>query len=169
MALNGCAACLKKPRASDRLAEALQRLKQTCRDQARQAPEGFFGSATPSAKQPVTANMPPPKGPTRNGARPGHLGVGRHPFAARQAERVVDMPPVVGDRCPNGAPLVEAKGTDSRAVLERHPVTAERVLYRLPKRECPRGRRTFPPRASAVLPQRRSGNQRSATATTRHD
>jgi Magnesium chelatase, subunit ChlI len=98
MAMNGCAECLKKPREIDRLAEALQRLKQKLRDQGRQTTEGFFGSATPSAKRPVKANTPPPTVPKHKGARPGHLGVGRHTFDASQAERVVDIPPVVGDR-----------------------------------------------------------------------
>jgi hypothetical protein len=44
MTLNGCTECLKQPREIDRLTEALQRLRQKLRDQARQATEGFFGS-----------------------------------------------------------------------------------------------------------------------------
>jgi transposase len=168
MAINGCAECLKKQREIDRLAEALQRLKQKLRYQERQATEGFFGSATPSAKRPVKASTPPPQAPKRKGARPGHLGVGRHTFDASQAEQVVDIPPVVGDRCPDCDAVLEDKGTDSRAVLESHPVKAERILYRLPKRYCPRCRRTFQPRAPAVLPQSLYGNQLIATATTMH-
>jgi transposase len=169
MATNGCAECLQKPRDIDRLAEELQRLQQTLRDQERRATEGVFGSATPSAKGPVKANTPPPPVPKRQGARLGHLGVGRHTFDASQAERVVDIPPVVDHRCPDGDALLEDQGTDNRAVIERHPVKAERVLYRLPKRYGPRCRRTFQPRAPAVLPQSLYGNQRIATVTTMHD
>lgn len=165
-ALNGCAEGLKTPRAIDRRTEALQRLTQPRRSQARQATAGVFGSATPSAKRPIQASTPPPHVPTRKGARPGHRGVGRHTFAARQAERLGDIPPGVGDRGPDGDALLADKGPDSRAVLERHPVQAERVLYRLPTRSCPRCRRTFQPRAPAVLPHSRSGNQLIATATT---
>jgi hypothetical protein len=77
MALNGCAECLKKQREIDRRTEELQRLKQKLRYQERQATEGFFGSATPSAKRPVKASLPPPQVPKRKGARPGHPGVGR--------------------------------------------------------------------------------------------
>jgi transposase len=168
MAINGCAECLKKPREIDRLAEALQRLKQKLRYQEGQATAGFFGSATPSAKRPVKANTLPPPVPTRKGARLGHLGVGRHTFDASQAERVVDIPPVVDDRCPDCDALLEDKGTDDRAVIDSHPVKAERVLYRLPKRDCPRCRRTFQPRTPAVLPQSLYGHQRIATATTMH-
>jgi transposase len=169
MAINGCAECLQKQREIDRLTEALQRLKQQLRYQERQATEGFFGSATPSAKRPVQANTPPPKALTRRGARPGHPGAGRHAFDARQAERVVAIAPSVTDRCPDGEAFLEDKGTDSRAVLDSRPVKAERILYLLPKRYCPRCRRTFPPRAPAVLPKSLYGNQRLATATTRHD
>lgn len=169
MAMNGCAECLKKPREIDRLTEALQRLKQQLRDQARQVTEGFFGSATPSAKRPVKANTPPPPAPKRKGARPGHPGAGRQAFDVSQAERIVDLAPAVGARCPDGHALLEDKGTDNRAVLDSRPVKAERLLYRLPKRYCPHGRRTFQPQAPAVLPKSLYGNQRLATATTMHD
>jgi transposase len=168
MAINGCAECLKKQREIDRLTAALQRLKQQLRYQERQAAEGFFGSATPSAKRPVKTNTPPPPAPKPKGARPGHPGAGRHAFDARQAERVIEIPPVGGDRCPTCDTLLEDKGTASRAVIESHPVKAERVLYELPKRYCPRCRRTFQPRAPAVLPKSLYGNQLLATATTMH-
>ena len=169
MAMNGCAECLKKQRESDRLTEELQRLKQRLRYQERQAAEGFFGAATPSAKRPVKTNTPPPPAPKPQGARPGHPGAGRRAFDARQAERVIAIPPVGGDRCPTCDTLLEDKGTDRRAVLESHPVKAERVLYELPKRYCPRCRQTLQPQAPAVLPKSLYGNQLLATATTMHD
>jgi hypothetical protein len=128
MAIHGGAECLKKPQAIDRLTEALQRLKQQRRSQARQATEGVFGSATPAAKLPVKTNTPPPPAPKPTGARPGQPGAGRPAVDARQAERVLEIPPVGGDRCPTCDTLLEDKGTDSRAVSESHPVKAERVL-----------------------------------------
>jgi len=168
MAINGCAECLKKQREIDQLTEELQRLRQKLRYQERQAMAGFFGSATPSAKLPVKANIPPSKLLKRKGARPGHPGVGRHAFDASQAERVVDMAPAAGERCPNCDTRLEDKGMAGRAVLESCPVKAARVLYRLPKQYCPRCRRTFQPRAPAVLPKSLYGNQLIATATTMH-
>jgi hypothetical protein len=166
--MNECAACLKKQRAIDRLTEELQRLRQKLRYQERQATEGFFGSATPSAKRPVKANTTPSQEPTRKGARPGHRGAGRQAFEANQAERIVDVAAEVGDRCPDcDAPLQE-KGTAARLGLDSHPVKAERVLYRLPKQYCPQCRRPFQPRAPAVLPKSLYGNQLIATATTMH-
>jgi transposase/AraC-like DNA-binding protein len=168
MAMNGCAECLKKPREIDRLTEEIQGLRQKLRYQERRANEGFFGSATSSAKRPVKANTPSAPEPRRKGARPGHPGVGRQAFDASQAERVVEVATEVGERCPDCDALLEEKGTDSRLVLESRPVKAERVLYRLPKHYGPRCRRTFQPRAPAVLPKSLYGNQLIATATTMH-
>jgi transposase len=168
MTLNGCTACLKKQREIDRLTEELQRLRQKLRYQERQATEGFFGSATPSAKLPVKANTPPSKALKRKGAQPGHPGAGRQAFDASQAERVIDIAPIVGNRCPDCNARLEDKGTAGRAVLESCPVKAERVLYQLPKQYCPSCRRTFQPRAPAVLPKSLYGNQLIATATTMH-
>jgi transposase len=168
MAINGCAACLKKPRAIERLTEEIRGLRQKLRDQERRAHAGFFGSATPSAKRPVKANPPSAPEPRRKGARPGPLGVGRQAFDASQAERVVEVAAEVGERCPECDPLLEEKGTASRLVLDSHPVRAERVLSRLPKHYCRRCRRTCQPRAPAVLPKSLYGNQLIATATTRH-
>jgi len=169
MAMNGCPECLRKQREIDRLTEEHQRLKQRLRYQERRATEGFFGSATPSAKLPVKANTPPAQEPRRKGARPGHPGAGRQAFDASQAAQVVDVAAEVGDRCPTCDVPLEDKGTDGRAVLDTRPVQAERVLYRLPKKYCPRCRRTFQPRAPGVLPKSLYGNQLLATATSMHD
>jgi transposase len=169
MAMHGGVEGLKKPRESDRRTEALQRLKPTLRYQERQATEACFGAATPSAKRPVKAHIPPPKVPKRHGVRPGHLGVARHALDASQAARVGDLAPAVGDRCPHGDALVVDEGTERRVVCDSRPLKAERSLYRLPKRSGPRCRRTFPPWAPAVLPPSLDGQQLVALATTRHD
>jgi transposase len=168
MALNGCVECLKKQRELDQLTEELQRLKQKLHYQERQGMEGFFGSSTPSAKLPVKANTPPAKEPKRKGARLGHAGAGRQTFDAHEAERIINVAAEVGDRCPGCDLPLEDKGTDNRLVLDSHPVKAERVLYRLPKQYCRQCRRTFQPRAPAVLPKSLYGNQLIATATTMH-
>jgi transposase len=153
MAINWFAACLQKQQVIDRLTEENQRLKQRLRYQERQATEGFFGSGTPSAKRPVEADTTLPQAPKRKGARPGYPGAGRRTFETREAERVVDGAAEVGDRCPACDAPLEEKGTDSRLVLDSHPVKAERVLYRLPKHYCPWCRRTFQPRVPVVPPK----------------
>jgi transposase len=169
MAINGGAACLPMPRASARLTEESHRLKQRLRHQERQATGGFFGAATSSAKRPVKAKTPLLQAPQRKGARPGHPGAGRQAFEASQAERAVDAGAGVGIRCPDGHVPLEDKGTAGRAVLESHPVKAERVLYRRPKKYGPRCRRTFHPRPPTVRPKSLYGNQLMATAATMHD
>jgi hypothetical protein len=165
-AIKGGAEGLKKPPEIDRRTEDLRRLRQKLRDQERHATEGFFGSATSSATRPVKANPPPSMPLKRQGAQPGHPGAGRHAFAARQAARGVAIAPIIGHRCPDGEALLEDTGTAGRAVLESGPGKAARVLYRLPKPSCPRGRRTFQPSPPAVLPKRLYGNPLIATATT---
>jgi hypothetical protein len=109
MERNGCAECLQKQQEIDRLTEALQALKPKLRYQERQATEGFFGAATPSAKRPLTANTPTVKAPARKGAPPEHMGAGRHALDLSQAERVVDIAPVVDDRCPDCDALLKDK------------------------------------------------------------
>ena len=168
MAIHGYAECLQKPREIARLTEDNQRLKQKVRYQDRQGTEGFFGSATPCAKLPVKANTPPAKVPPQKGARPGPLGAGRQAFDARQAGEVVDIAAEVGYPCPDCDVSLEDTITQGRVVCENHPVKAERLLYRLPKKYCPRCRRIFQPRAPAGRPKSLYGNQLMATAATMH-
>jgi hypothetical protein len=168
-AMNGGAEGRKKPREIDRRPEALQRLQPTRRSQERHVPAGLVGSSPPAATLPVKAKTPPATAPQRQGARPGHPGVGRQPGGARQATRVEAIVAEVGDRGPAGTGLLADQGPDDRLVLDSRPVKAARVRYRRPKPEGPRWRRAVPPRAPAVWPQRFYGHPRRATAATRHD
>lgn len=81
----------------------------------------------------------------------------------------MDVAAEVSGRCPDGNAPLEEKGMASRLVWERHAVKAERLLSRLPKRYGTQCRRTFHPRAPAVLPKSLYGNHLIATATTMHD
>ena len=56
MGINLCRECLKKQQRIDALREENQRLKQKLKYQERKEKEGFFASATSSAKVPVKAN-----------------------------------------------------------------------------------------------------------------
>lgn len=150
MAINGCAECLKKQRAIDRLTEELQRLQQQLRYQESQAQEGFFGAAPPSAQRPVKPNTKPLQPAKPKGARPGHPGAGRHAFDVSQADRVETMAAEVDDHCPTCASPLEDKGHDDRLVVASCPEKAERIIYGLPKQSCPRCQRTFQPQAPAL-------------------
>jgi hypothetical protein len=60
------------------------------------------------------------------GARAGHLGVGRQAFDALQAARVVEGAAEVGARGPDGDALMEEQGMDSRLILASRAVQVER-------------------------------------------
>ncbi len=51
-----CEECFLKQRRIDRLSEEVRRLKQKLRYEERKTKEGYFGSATPSAKKAVKEN-----------------------------------------------------------------------------------------------------------------
>ncbi len=74
----------------------------------------------------------------------------------------------VGRHCPQcGSPLVD-KGSKERSILESQPVQAQPILYRLPKRYCPRCHRLYQPSPPGVLPKHLFGNQLLTTSTVMH-
>ena len=80
----------------------------------------------------------------------------------------MEVEATVGDHCPEcGAPLVD-KGGKERLILESQPLQAEPILYRLPRRYCPRCRRIFQPSALGVLPKGLFGNQLVVTSAIMH-
>jgi len=155
-----CEGCLKKQRRIDQLLEENQRLKAQLRYRQRQATEGFFGSATPSAQRPIKANSPPDQQGKRGGARPGHRGHGRRAFPAAAAARVIDVP--VAPLCPYCGGALEEHGVRPRSVLDIAPPQPEPLLYRLHRRYCPRCRRAVQAPLPAVLPKTLFGNELTA-------
>jgi transposase len=167
MGVNSCPLCLEKQRQIDRLMEENQRLKQKLRYQQRKAQEGFFGSSTPSSKLPVKSNTSEKPEPKPRGARPGHKGAGRPSLRQASGHRVVEVEAQCSC-CPQcGGPLLD-KGHEDRSVLESPPVKAQPLLYRLPKKYCPRCRRIYKPKAAGVLPRSLYGNQLVANALVMH-
>lgn len=155
-----CEGCLAKQRRIDQLLEENQRLKGQLRYRERQATEGFFGSATPSARRALKANSPPERQGKRGGARPGHPGHGRAAFAATTAARVVDRP--VAPHCPVCGGALEDHGVRPRSVLDIAPPQPAPILYRLHRGYCPRCCRTVQAPRPAVLPQALFGNELTA-------
>jgi len=159
---------LRKQREIDGLKEEIQRLRQKLSYQGRKEKEGFFGSSTPSAKLPLKANTEKDRETKPRGARPGHTGAGRKGVSSFGVSRRMEVESTVGGQCPQcGAPLVD-KGGKERLVLESQPVQAEPILYQLPKKYCPRCRRTYQPSAPGVLPKHLFGNQLLTTSTLMH-
>ncbi len=149
--INSCPECLKKQRQIDALRKENQRLKQKLRYQERKTQEGFFGSSTSSSRIPLKPNRPEKEGRKPKGARPGHLGRGRPGPDLIQGEPLNTVVSSIGDLCPQcGSPFVD-KGYTERLVMESRPLRAEPLIYWLPKRYCPKCRRTFyllPPECS---------------------
>ncbi len=167
MAINNCPECLKKQQKIDHLTEEIERLRQKLGCQQRKEKEGLFGSSTPSSKLLLKPNTLK-KNEKKRGAKPGHKGFGRKAFEASSAEMVVDVEAKVDKVCPDcGGPLTD-KGTSGRMVIESCPLKGKRVLYRLPKRHCPRCGRTFRFQPPNVLPKSLYGNQLIANAATMH-
>jgi transposase len=168
MGINLCSECLKKQQEIDALREENQRLKQKLKYQERKEKEGFFGSATSSAKVPVKANTDKPGAGKRKGAQRGHSGAGRKTFPEGEADQVVTVGDPLGPKCPNCGRLLADKGAEERWVIESQSLKAKRVMYRLPKKYCPHCQKVFQAQAPAVLPKSLYGNQLITTAAVMH-
>jgi transposase len=168
MGINLCRECLKKQQRIDDLREENQRLKQKLKYQERKEKEGFFGSATSSAKVPIKANTAKSKAEKRKGAQRGHKGAGRKAFPEGEADQVVTVGDSLGPKCPDCGRLLEDKGAEERLVIESQPLKAQRVIYRLPKKYCPHCQKVFQAQAPAVLPKSLYGNQLITTAAVMH-
>ncbi len=165
MAINDCTICLEKQRKIDALTEEVARSRIALNRQKRKADEGYFGSSTPSSKVPIKANVRSEEPEKRRGARPGHVGSGRKNFAA-------DTPVVEisfdHDCCPDCGGALQNKGSETREILESAPLKIEPIVYRLPKKYCPKCRRTHKATAPGVLPRSLYGNQILANAASMH-
>ena len=136
MSVAMCPGCFEKQQRIDRLEEENQRLKQQLRYRQRQAEQGFFGSATPSSKIPLKANSADEKKSLPGGLKPGHAGYGRQGIEPNQADRLEDIP--ADPRCPDCGGQLEDKGSRLRSVIDCQPLRAQRLVYRLEKKYCPR-------------------------------
>ncbi len=166
--INFCRGCFEKQRKIDELEEEVKRLRAKLRYLERKGQEGYFGSSTPSSQVPLKENTPKENQGKRGGAKPGHRGHGRQSFDESEADRVVRVEWEVGDRCPRCGGLLEDKGIEERCVIDIPPLRAERILYRLPKRYCPRCQKSYQPSTPGVLPRSLYGNQLVATVATMH-
>lgn len=166
MGVNFCPGCFEKQRRIDQLEEEVRRLKQQLRYRQRQAEEGPFGSSASSARRPFKANTPEEERAKLGGARRGHEGHGRATIEAAQADRWETVP--VGDACPDCAGPLEARGSRSRSVLDTPPLRAQRIVYQLQRKYCPRCEKFIQARAPGVLPKSLVGNQLMTQAVFLH-
>jgi hypothetical protein len=166
MAVNGCPICLEKQRLIDELKEEIEQLRAKLRYRARREEDGFFGSSTPSSKQPVKPNTEVRERKPK-GAKLGHKGNGRKSHDNDSVDRTVDVDPE-GELCPDcGGPL-EKKGWAERSVIDTPRQKAEKITFRVAKRYCPHCRRNVTPQPPGVLPKSLYGNQFIADAVEMH-
>ena len=166
MAVNGCPICLEKQRLIDELKEEIEQLRAKLRYHARREEDGFFGSSTPSSKQPVKPNAEPQERKPK-GARPGHKGAGRKSHDNADADRIVEVG-AEDERCPDCGRLLEKKGWAERSVIDTPRQKAEKITFRVAKRYCPHCRRNVTPQPPGVLPKSLYGNQFIADAVEMH-
>ena len=164
--LSYCPECLKKQQEIDHLREENARLKGRLRYQERTAKEGFFGSSTPSSKVPVKPSAPLEQAPRFGGAKPGHVGHGRHTIPPEQAERVERVP--APERCPECGGVLETKGTKARTVIDVQPLRRQTVCYQLDQKYCSHCRKLVRASAPGVLPRGLLSNRLLAHVAVQH-
>jgi hypothetical protein len=157
---------LKKQQEIDHLREENARLKDRLRYQERTAKEGFFGSGTPSSKLPVKPSPPIEQGPRFGGAKPGHVGHGRHTIPPEQADRVERVP--VPERCPQCGRWLETKGTKARTVIDVQPLRRQTVCYEVDQKYCSHCRKLVRASAPGVLPRALLSNRLLAHVAVQH-
>jgi len=161
-----CEGCLEKQQKIDQLLEENQRLKSQLRYRQRKKTDGFFGSSTPSAKQPVKANSQAEQQAKSGGAQKGHPGHGRKSIDPAHAAQTIEIP--LEQRCPQCGGALKDKGWRQRSVLEIPPPHPQPILYRLQKGFCPSCRRAVQGQAPGVLPKALFGNQLTARVLAMH-
>lgn len=157
--LNCCTECFAKQLKIDKLTEENQRLKAKLHYRDRAQEEGFFGSATPSAKLPVKANTHAPRQPKKRGAVPGHVAHTRKAPDQKTADRVVAVPSMCQGICPHCGGTMKRQDTRRRLVRESRPVVSEEIVLELPVERCCKCRHTVYTKAPGVLPKAVLGNQ----------
>ncbi len=166
MSIASCLGCFEKQQKIVVLEEENKRLKAQLHYREEKEKQGFYGSSTPSSKQPVKPNSELDDLAKRGGAPPGNPGHGRKSIDSSEASRVIEI--LLKPCCPDCGRVLLNKGFDERSVLEIPPPEPEPILYRLGKGYCPHCRKTFQPRAPAVLPKALFGNQLTAHAACQH-
>ena len=166
MALNNCSICLNKQRRIDELEDEVKTLLAALGRQQRKLEDGFFGSSTPSSKQPFKKNQQVESAKPK-GARPGHEGHGRKGHEQGEEDRVEEVLPE-SENCPECGESLSKKGFEQRSIVDIPSVKPERIIFNLHKRYCPKCRKSFTAQPPGVLPRSFYGNRLIAKAINMH-
>ena len=166
MALNNCSICLNKQRRIDQLEDEVKSLRAALGREQRKLEDGFFGSSTPSSKQPFKKNLEP-EAPKPKGARPGHEGYGRKGHEQGSEDRIEEVLPE-SETCPQCGEPLSKKGVEQRSVVDIPLVKPEKIVFNLHRRYCSKCRKGFTPQPPGVLPKSLFGNRLVAKAINMH-
>ena len=162
-----CSECMNKQEEIFRLKEQVKRLQAQLRRQERKITEGYFGSSTPSSKQPVKHNSDNTSDKkNRGGAKVGHQGKGRRSMSAVQADRVAEVK--LTCNCPkcNSADFHQLHRRE-RSVID-FEVKRVNIVYQLERKRCKACGTVVQAKAPGVLPKNLYSNNLLAHAATEH-
>lgn len=100
------------------------------------------------------------------GAKPGHVGHGRHTVGPQDADRLEQV--LAPEHCPECGRRLESKGTKARTVIDVEPLRRQTICYQLDRKYCPRCRKLVRASAPRVLPRGLLGNRLLAHLAVQH-
>jgi transposase len=162
-----CSECITKQEEIYRLRAEVKQLKAKLRIQQRKITEGYFGSSTPSSKQPVKNNRDHnSETKNRGGAKVGHHGKGRRCMSAVQADRVAEIK--LACHCPkcNSADL-EQLDRRERTVVD-YEIKKVNIVYQLERKRCKACGTVLQAKAPGVLSKNLYSNNLLAHVATEH-
>ena len=150
-----CNGCFEKQLEIDRLKERIEHLDNKLDYRKRKEKEGYFGSSTPSSKQPFKENSSVENPHKNGGAKPGHPGNGRKAIREDDADEIeyLNAP----DTCPFCGEELEKNGVRNRSIIDTESNKAKKKVVTCEKKRCPRCNKTIQAKPAA-LPKSLYGN-----------
>ncbi len=157
---------MNKQRRIDQLEDKVKSLRAALGREQRKLEDGFFGSSTPSSRQPFKKNIQD-QSLKPKGARPGHQGYGRKGHELGSEDRIEEVLPE-SETCPQCGEPLSKKGIEQRSVVDIPLVKPERIVFNLHKRYCSKCRKGFTQQPPGALPKSLFGNRLIAMAINMH-
>jgi hypothetical protein len=154
--LDYCEECFEKQRRIDILEDENKQLKAQLNYREKQNQAGFFGSSTPSSKQPIKENTLEENQQKIGGAKAGHKGNGRKEITKDSADEIIEVP--FGDgNCPNCGGKLKKQDTIFRGIVDTVLTKAKNIIYACEKMICTECGKTFESKP-LILPKNKYGN-----------
>jgi transposase len=151
MSIKYCTHCLDKQRKIDRLEAENLRLKAKLNQQKKKSQDGYFGSSTPSSKQPFKSNAAPETLNKNGGAKVGHKGAGRSSCDEVSADHTRRT--LIKNMCPKCGQALSKKGTVNRSVVDLELPKTKKIFIQCEKGYCKHCKKTVQASAEIALPK----------------